>query len=282
MLSGNAEIRDILIECFHVKDLRDTDWDRLIDIRIDAAEQSADWKEVWILLRTLPPQVLRECLKSRSIAVCTRTGWHDSSQVFRVGSLVGNEDISRTILISKTILGSMVLDEGSHKDDGAILRELGITDAPALVWSDTRFAATGQGPHAKWFRGWHERGVRYYFSKLTETEARPPATSAPWKSKCPAGWPLLLLVDGPALPKITRHFLQAISMRRRRIWPGYLSSFHSTNAYRSEIYGHPLAQLLARKGRDGEQRRSGFRSRTLICNELFRRARSSADAKPTF
>src|SRR6185312_7047044 len=135
-------------------------------------------------------------------------------------------------------------------DDGAILRELGITDAPALVWSDTRFAATDQGPHAKWFRGWHERGVTYYFSKLPNSRRPDRSYIGAFEVEMPAGWPLLLLVDGPALQKITKHFLAAISASRvKEFGPAVFRHSTRANAYPSEIYGHPLAQLLLEKGK---------------------------------
>lgn len=270
-LSGNKEIRDILVDRFHVKDLSDTDWERLIDIRIAAAERSADWKDVWALLRALQPQVLRECLDNKSISVFTRAGWRDSSQVFRVGSLLTDDDISssKLILISKTILNSLLLDEKWHKNDVAVLSVLGVTDTPVLAWSDARDTTNSQGLHAKWFQGWHERGVGYYFSKLTGNSRPDRGYIGARDVEMPACWPLLLLIDGPALSRITRHFLQAISIAKA-VEFGPVTFRHSTrsNAYRSEIYGHPMAQLLAEKG---EMENSGSRIQVgiLLCNELF-------------
>jgi hypothetical protein len=59
VLSADPETRRVLLERFRVRDLSDTDWERLLEIRIAAAKRSADWKDVWALLRALQPQILR-------------------------------------------------------------------------------------------------------------------------------------------------------------------------------------------------------------------------------
>lgn len=271
VLRSDPEARKILVERFRVRDLSDTDWERLLDIKVAAAERTEDWKEVWTLLRALQPQTLRDCLEDRSISVYTRAGWRHSSQVFRLGSFLSEDDVRgpEPGSIRGKILNSLILDEKWHRGDSAILLALAVTEVPASIWSDVHAASIEHGPHHQWFWSWHERGVMHYFSKL-QKNSRPDRTYiGPVDLQMPACWPLFLLVDGPALSKVTKRFLRTILTANTSQF-GPVIFRHSTRAgaYPSEIYAHPLAQLIVEKG---TLRNAGSQIRIdmLLCSDLF-------------
>jgi hypothetical protein len=138
VIASNSNAGRVLRDRFQIQDGSSTDWSRLLDPRIRAAEQDENWEPVWGLLRRMPPSDIRDAISTRSIKMRSRSGWAEPAASFHLGSLVGGEDLKEVNEEQRELLDRWLVDESFHEPDQAILTDLSVADAPDCSWSRLR------------------------------------------------------------------------------------------------------------------------------------------------
>jgi superfamily II DNA or RNA helicase len=254
LLLADPDARRILHERFGLRDDESTDWGRLLDARIAKAEDDGSWEAVWTVLRRIPKEHLSEALEYRTVFVRAIAGWSEPANAFRVGRLVGAEDLERES-DTREALNSWLVDEGFHSRDGAILETLGVTDEPNWEWELTSVDVDATDAPNIWLWGWYISWNQRYWEKLGQRADR--WLLRPRTFRMPCGWQLLLLANGRARSRITEALLGAVSNASAYEF-GPVTFAHSTRprSYTTVEYPHPLWSLLLEHGvlsRDGRE-----------------------------
>ncbi len=245
-LAADPECRRILRSRFQVSDDESADWSRLLDARIRTADETNEWDDVWALLRRIPKDELDDAVEYRSIKVKALAGWTDSANCFRPGSLVHVSDLDSLGEEQAQHLRARLIDTDWHRRDGAALKALSIQDAPTWDWDYVYQVDPDDGLTGKWLSHWQKRWITKYWEAL---ERRPDkGLLGPSPFHMPAGWDLILVLEGEALRRATTALLTALSTSHSWLRP--VTFRHSTRpgAWSQEDYPHPIWLLLLERG----------------------------------
>jgi len=247
VLRDGSEANRILRQRFNVQDGEETDWERMLDVWIERAEQNGDWTGVWRLLRRMPWDDLQEQLGWRSIEVKTLGGWAAAEDVLRPGALIQADDLA-TVKDEKARpqLAALLVDMEFHRDDSTILTELGVRESPADVWQQAHYA-DDQSLASAWLAKWQSHCVSNYHALLG---ARPDRhLLGPETFSLPVCWSLLVLSPDQRRPAVTSHFLNVFgSANPVKYAPVTFRHSSRRNIWATKTYRHPVISLLRQSG----------------------------------
>lgn len=249
VLRADPALVEILRHRFDVEDCDDTGWERLLQLRIEQAESSGDWNEVWKLLRRMPWGDFVAQAEWRVFSVRTLHGWQPADQVFRPGRLVQISDLDDICDGStRNQLAEMLLDESFHSGDEALCTKLGITAQPSEQWVDAYGSLDETTVGGRWLHRWQELHTKRYHRAL---EFRPDINLlAPQSFNMPTGWQLLLLAPECRRAAVTVHFIGFLARTSPREYSNVVFWHRSRrNAWPAESYRHPIFLCLMQYGR---------------------------------
>ncbi len=248
LLVSDADARRILEARFHLRDAAETDWERLLEARVDVAGSTGDWTDVWKLLRRMPWNAIDETLDWATIHVRARTGWVEPDRCVRAGALLLETDLDALDDQRQPLVAAWMIDENFHRQDTAILTRLGVTEALQTDWDeDWSVLPKTDSVSAAWLTRWREKWTEEYYVSLDRRPDR--SRLGPSGFKLPRGWELLVLLDGDSRRRITAHLLNAVEHASAKALAGVSFSHRSRpGSWDTRIYPHPLWALMLERG----------------------------------
>lgn len=245
LLADSSACR-ILKERFRIVHDVSGDWERLLTVRIAAAEECGDWNSVWELLRQIPHEHRSELLNSTSLRVLTLDRWAEPEHVIRLGQLIDTSDLLDLPDQQSAIIRSWLIDAEYHRHDNRILDVLKIGDTPGWQWRiaiETKGATDGG---SVWLQAWLRSCRRSYWIQLG---CRPDkALLEPDVFQMPHGWDLLLGAEGTLRHRLTELLLTAVCYAPQQLAPVRFHHRTRPNTWKSAEFSHPLHQLLLEYG----------------------------------